>query len=147
MAAPVSFIRLFGCGEDIRMRTFFGRVAAVGLIGLALAGRAATQDNRDSLAAPVAIAVNGVPLDAPIDDKGGFVYDNACPWVGDFDGKGKLALLIGTRDYRFHPRGKEQEGRPGRLRVYRNLADKGSWRLAEPVWFDDLVPTGRVPQG
>jgi hypothetical protein len=99
------------------------------------------------LAAPVALTVNGLPLDAPLDDNGGFVHDNSCPWVGDFDGTGKLALLIGTRDNRFPPRGKERDGRPGRLRIYRNLADKGPLRLAEPIWFDDLVPTGRIPQG
>jgi hypothetical protein len=95
----------------------------------------------------VAVTVNGAPLDAPTDGKGGLVYDNACPWVGDFDGNGKLALLIGHRDYRFPAPGKTKGGRPGRLRVYRNLAEKGPPKLAKPIWFDDLVPSGRIPQG
>jgi hypothetical protein len=99
------------------------------------------------LAAPVAVTVNGLPLDAPVDDRGRFVYDNACPCLGDFDGKGKPALLIGHRDYRFPPPGRERQGRPGRLRVYRSLAGSGPLRLADPIWFDDLVPTGRIPQG
>lgn len=130
------------------MQITFVRAAAIGFIGLGLAGHEAAQDGSASLAAPVAITINGVPLDAPIDDKGCVVYDNSCPWVGDFDGKGKLALLVGTRDYRFPPAGKWREGcRPGRLRVYRNLADKGPVQLADPIWFDDLVATGWIPQG
>jgi hypothetical protein len=129
------------------MRTSLVRVVALGWIGLGLAGRAAAQDDTALLAPPVAITVNGEPLDAPVDGKGGLVYDNACPWVGDFDGNGKLALLIGHRDFRFPAPGKEKDGRPGGLRIYRNLADKGPPRLAEPIWFDDLVPTGRIPKG
>jgi hypothetical protein len=128
------------------MRTSLLRVA-VGLVALGLAGGAAAQDDTATLAAPAAVTVNGVPLDAPADGKGGLVYDNSCPCVGDFDGSGRLALLVGHRDYRPPAPGKEREGRPGRLRVYRNLADKGPPRLAEPIWFDDLVPTGRIPQG
>jgi hypothetical protein len=129
------------------MRTPLARVAAVSLIGLGLTVGPSAEDDSASLAAPVAITVNGLTIDAPLDNKGQLVYDNACPCVGDFDGKGKLALLIGTRDYRFPPQGREKEGRPGRLRIYRNLADRGPLRLAEPSWFDDLVPTGRIPQG
>ena len=129
------------------MRPSFATLVALGLIGLGSAASAANPDDTDTLAPPVALTVNGVPLDAPTDGKGGLVHDNACPWVGDFDGNGKLALLIGTRDYRFPPRGKERDGRPGRLRVYRIRADKGPLRLADPIWFDDLVPTGRIPEG
>jgi hypothetical protein len=124
----------------------FVSLAAIGLLGQVLAGRAAPDDSA-SLATPIAILVNDLPLDAPIDNERRLVYDNACPSVGDFDGTGKRALLVGTRDYRLPPRGKERDGRPGRLRVYRNLADKGAWRLADPIWFDDLLPTGRIPQG
>jgi hypothetical protein len=129
------------------MRTALALLTAVTLLGLGPAPSQAAQDDTHVLAPPVAITVNGRPLDAPTDDQGWLLHDNACPWVGDFDGKGKLALLVGTRDYRFPPRGGEREGRPGRLRVYRNLADQGPVRLAGPIWFDDLVPTGRIPQG
>jgi hypothetical protein len=139
---------LFGAGwENIRMRTILVRVAVLGLMGLALAGSAAIADDAPSLAPPVAVTVNDRPLDAAFDGQGGLVHDNACPWVGDFDGNGKLALLIGYRSYSFPPPGKEKEGRPGRLRIYRNVADKGPVRLAEPIEFDSLVPTGRIPQG
>jgi hypothetical protein len=129
------------------MRTFFVRVAAIALIGLGLAGPTAAQNDTASLAPPFAVTVNGTAIDAPTDGKGGVLYDNGLPWVGDFDGNGKLALLIGHRDYRFPAPGRAKEGRPGRLRIYRNLADRGPPRLAEPIWFDDLVPTGRIPQG
>lgn len=129
------------------MRTILVRVTALGLMGLGLAGRAAIVDDSASLAPPVAITVNDRPLDATFDGRGGLVHDNACPWVGDFDGNGKLALLLGYRSYSLPPTGKEKEGRPGRLRVYRNLADKGPLRLGEPIEFDSLVPTGRIPQG
>jgi hypothetical protein len=122
-------------------------VTAGGWTGPGPAASGAARDDTDSLAPAVAVTVNGVPLDAPADGKGGFLYDNACPWVGDFDGNGRLALLVGHRDYRFPPPGREREGRPGRLRIYRNRAAGGPPRLAEPIWFDDLVPTGRIPQG
>jgi hypothetical protein len=129
------------------MRISFARVAAIGMISVALAGRAAAEERTASLAPPVAIAINGMSLDAAFDGKGVLVHDNACPWVGDFDGNGKLALLIGHRSYTFPPPGKEREGRPGRLRIYRSLAGNGPLRLTEPIWFDSLVPTGRIPQG
>jgi hypothetical protein len=129
------------------MRSTLVCLASIGLFGVGLGERPTPQDDRASLKAPITITVNGSPLDALLDDKGEFVYDNSCPWVGDFDGNGKLTLLIGTHDYRFPPRGKEKDGRPGRLRIYRNVAEMGPMRLSEPIWFDDLVPTGRIPQG
>jgi hypothetical protein len=129
------------------MSTSLMALAVVGLLGLGPAPHEGSRDDRASLAAPVAVTVNGAPLDASADGKGGLVYDNACPWVGEFDGNGKLTLLVGHRDYRFPPPGHGKEGRPGRLRVYRNLAGQGPVRLDEPIWFDDLVPTGRIPQG
>ena len=129
------------------MRTSLVTVAAIGSIGLLSTAIIGAPGDADALAAPVAITINGVPLDAAMDENGVIVYDNSCPWIGDFDGNGKLALLIGTRDYRFPPRGKERDGRPGRLRIYRNAAEKGPVKLAEPIWFDSLVPTGRIPQG
>jgi hypothetical protein len=129
------------------MRTSLLAVVAVGLIGVGAAPRAAPRDDTPTLAAPVAITVNGLPLDAPTDGKGGCLYDNACPWVGDFDGTGKLTLLVGHRDYRFPGPGKAKEECPGHLRIDPNRAAKGPPRLGKPIWFDDVVPTGRIPQG
>jgi hypothetical protein len=129
------------------MRIAFARVVAIGVISAALAGRAAAEEHTTSLAPPLAMAINGISLDAAFDGKGVLVHDNACPWVGDFDDTGKLALLIGHRSYTFPPPGQEREGRPGRLRIYRSLAGDGPLRLTEPICFDSLVPTGRIPQG
>jgi hypothetical protein len=56
------------------------------------------------------------------------------PFVGDLNGDGRQALLLGTDEN-------------GRLLVYRNVGAKGSPRLTGPHWFDDVVPTGRIPKG
>ena len=57
------------------------------------------------------------------------------PFVGDFDGDGRQALLLGTRDTK------------GRLLIYRNVGSTTEPRLSESQWFDDIVPTGRIPKG
>ena len=61
------------------------------------------------------------------------------PFVGDFYGDGRLALLLGY--------GGGDIVEEGRLLVYRNVGAKGKPRLAAPKWFDDTVPTGRIPKG
>ena len=121
-------------------------IAAICLPGLGLPGRALAREE-PVLAPPVAITLNGKPLDAAFDAKGHLLRDNSSPSMGDFDGNGKIALLVGYHDYTFPPRGKEKDGRPGRLRIYRNLADHGHVRLAGAIDFQGLVPTGRIPQG
>jgi hypothetical protein len=73
--------------------------------------------------------VDGKPL---VREGGGLV-----PFVGDLDGDGRQALLLGT------PVVYED----GRLLVYRNVGTKSSPRLSGPQWFDALVPTGRIPRG
>jgi hypothetical protein len=70
-------------------------------------------------------------------------YDNDFPWFGDFDGDGRPDLLVGQHTYHTEP-GKKQEGR---LRIYKNIGEKGRPRFGDPLWFDDLVPTGRIPAG
>jgi hypothetical protein len=85
----------------------------------------------DRLAKPVPVEVDGKPLAR---ERGGLY-----PFVGDFYGDGRLNLLLG-----YGGGGICDEGR---LLVYRNVGAKGKPRLAAPQWFDDTVPTGRIPQG
>jgi hypothetical protein len=99
---------------------------------------AAAGDAAD-LAPPVAVSVGGVPIDRADDSKVDFRNDNSFPWVGDFDGDGKLDLLVGQ--------GGRGEVYGGHLRIYRNLDGKAEPRLAEPIWFHDQVPTGTTPLG
>jgi hypothetical protein len=73
------------------------------------------------------VEVDGKPL---VRD-GGALF----PFVGAFFGDGRQALLLGTA------------AKEGRLLVYRNVGTKTSPRLGAPQWFDDTVPTGRIPTG
>jgi hypothetical protein len=88
---------------------------------------------------PIAVTVDGVPLDLATDARSKGRGGNPYPWFGDFDGDGKPDLLVGQAG-----RGKSGEGH---LRIYRDLGGQGGPRLAAPVWFDDAVPTGRIPSG
>jgi hypothetical protein len=85
----------------------------------------------DRLAKPVPLEVDGKPL---VREHGGLF-----PFVGDFYGDGRLALLLG-----YGGGGICDEGR---LLVYRNVGAKVSPRLGAPRWFDDILPTGRLPGG
>jgi FG-GAP repeat len=80
----------------------------------------------DRLAPPVRVEADGKPIAS--DD--GVLF----PFVGDIDGDGRPDLLLGTRE-------------KGRLLVYRNVGTKTEPRLSGPQWFDDTVPTGRIPFG
>jgi hypothetical protein len=96
---------------------------------------------KSELAPPFAVMAGGALLDAPFDRKGRHLGDNANPWFADFDGDGKPDLLVGQGAFSSaHPEN-------GRLRVYKNLGEKGRPRFGDPLWFDDLVPTGRIPTG
>jgi len=88
---------------------------------------AAPQGNR--LASPVRIEVDGKPLVRGV--------RTLFPFVGDLDGDGRQDLLVGTDVYY----------EPGRLMVYRNVGTNARPRLSGPQWFDDTVPTGRIPMG
>jgi hypothetical protein len=92
---------------------------------------AADAPKGDRLAKPVQLEVDGKPL---VSERGGLY-----PFVGDFYDDGRLALLLGY--------GGDTMCVEGRLLVYRNVGTKVSPRLGEPRWFDDIVPTGRIPQG
>ena len=120
------------------MRVLLALAAAASCVGLGLRAPAAAGDAAD-LAPPFAVTVGGVPIASAHDRKFDLRDDNSFPWVGDFDGDGKLDLLVGQGG-----RGKAEGGH---LRIYRNLDGKAEPRLAEPIWFHDQVPTGRTPLG
>ena len=120
------------------MRALLALAAAASCVGLGLRAPAAAGDAAD-LAAPVVVSVGGVPIASAHDRKFDLRDDNSFPWVGDFNGDGKLALLIGQGG------GGKADG--GHLRIYRNLGGKAEPRLAEPIWFHDQVPTGITPLG
>ena len=118
------------------MRVLLAVAAAASCVGLGL-GVPAVGDAAD-LAPPVAVTVGGVPIDLAA-DANRRRDDNSFPWVGDFDGDGKLDLLVGQHGRRKAP--------GGHLRIYRNLGGEAEPRLAEPIWFHDKVPTGLIPAG
>jgi hypothetical protein len=90
---------------------------------------AADRPKVDRLAKAVPVEVDGKPL---VRERGGLF-----PCVGDFYGDGRLALLLGYGG----------GGDEGRLLVYRNVGTKINPRLGAPRWFDDILPTGRIPGG
>jgi hypothetical protein len=97
----------------------------------ALLAPAGDRPNGDRLAKAVPVEVNGKPL---VCQRGGLF-----PCVGDFYGDGRLALLLG-----YGGGGICDEGR---LLVYRNVGTNINPRLGAPRWFDDILPTGRIPGG
>jgi hypothetical protein len=75
--------------------------------------------------APVPIYVDGQVLELP--DR------LAAPALGDFFGNGRKDLLIGQDR--------------GRLRVFRNIGTDKQSKFAAPVWFDEIIPNGKIPLG
>jgi hypothetical protein len=105
------------------------RLLAITLLGASAAAPVAAGGDAargDRLAKPVLLEADGKPLAI---DRAVFLY----PFVGDLDGDGRQALLLGTYD--------------GRLLVYRNAGSKTSPGLGAPRWFDDEVSGARVPVG
>jgi hypothetical protein len=125
--------------------TLPGIVALLGIVAQVQVVSQEKAADRSGLAPPFAVTAGGALIDAPLVKKGfrpsDVLYDNANPWFADFDGDGKPDLLLGQGEFSSaFPEG-------GRLRIYKNLGKKGRPRFGEPFWFDDLVPTGRIPTG
>jgi hypothetical protein len=119
--------------------------ALVALLGVLAAGPPMTPaQEAGDLAPPFAVKAGGTVIDVPRDKDGRTEHDNAYPWFGDFDGDGKPDLLVGQHTY---AAGRKKQGSGGRLRIYRNIGEIGSPHFGEPVWFDDRVPTARIPGG
>ena len=95
------------------------------------AGPTADRPKGNRLANPVPVEVDGMPL---LREHGGLF-----PFVGDFYGDGRLALLLG-----YGGGGTCEEGR---LLVYRNVGTKDNPKFDAPQWFDEMAPTGRIPGG
>src|SRR5437762_5588118 len=87
-------VRPFRGDWRIPMRVLLALAAAASCVGLGLRAPAAAGDAAD-LAPPVAVSVGGVPIAIAHDRKFDLRDDNSYPWVGDFDGDGKLDLLVG----------------------------------------------------
>lgn len=54
------------------------------------------------------------------------------PHYADFDGDEKIDRLLGVEN---------------RLVIYRNRGTNARPEYAKPVWFDEMVPSGRIPDG
>jgi hypothetical protein len=63
----------------------------------------------------------------------GSEFGDLYPAFVDFDGDGKIDLVVGTH--------------PGRLLVYLNRGTNAAPVYAKPTWFDDVVPSGLIPGG
>jgi hypothetical protein len=93
-------------------------------------------------APPFAATADGTAIDWPAAGEKQTGFANSFPWFGDFDGDGKPDLLVGQS------RGdRKLNGPGGRLRVYRNTGKVGKPLFGKPTWFDEAVPTGRIPDG
>jgi hypothetical protein len=65
-------------------------------------------------------------------------YGRLIPSLGDADGDGVTDLLVGA--------GHDDQTSEGRLLVLRNGGTDAHPDYAPPRWFDELVPTGRIPE-
>jgi len=124
------------------------RIACFGTVGLLVAELVvgpAKAGKPNHLSKPFTVTAGGTEIGRPNKEKGEGRYDHAFPWFADFDADGKPDLLIGQ--HTFASRAGKKASRDGLLRIYRNFGQDGKPRFGDPIWFDDLVPTGRIPSG
>jgi hypothetical protein len=79
----------------------------------------------DHFEPPVPITVDSRTLE--LSDRGAY------PELGDWDGDDRRDMLVGQND--------------GRLRVFRNFGTDSRPEFSPPVWFDELIADGRIPEG
>jgi hypothetical protein len=79
------------------------------------------------LAPPVHVLADGKPLDV---ERSG----HAAPFVGDFYGDGKMALMVGQFD-------------GGKLRVYRNVGTRKEPKFGDFEWFRASDGLGTIQPG
>jgi hypothetical protein len=119
--------RLPACSSGSKMpvaKTWTMRsMLAAGLLGALALVQA--ESLADRFEAPVPVSVNGQVLE--------FHNQRAVPALGDFYGEGRKDLLIGQTK--------------GRLLVFRNIGTDVRPEFEKPVWFDEIVPEGRMPTG
>jgi hypothetical protein len=97
------------------------------LIAVLLLPAAAVAQAPAGFLRPVKIHAGGKPIDV---QRSG----HAAPFVGDFDGDGKLDLLVGQ----YHD---------GRLRIYRNVGTNREPKFDSYTWFEAGGKIASVPVG
>ena len=95
----------------------------LGLLGAAGSGRSWAGGERFEPPVPIRVEGRVLELSDP----------RAVPALGDFFGDGGKDLMVGQH--------------AGRLRVYRDVGAGGRPEFAGPVWFDEILPEGRIPVG
>jgi hypothetical protein len=93
----------------------------------AVLGWVETPADFGDLLPPIQIQVGGKPLDVERDG-------HSAPFVGDIDGTGVPALLVGQ----YHE---------GRLRIYKNSGTRNKPQFSSYTWFEASGKPGRVPEG
>jgi FG-GAP-like repeat len=102
-------------------------LASTCLSGLLLLAPRAQVELPRGLLPPVKIEAGGKPIDV---ERSG----HSAPFVGDFDGDGKLDLLVGQ----YHD---------GRLRIYRNIGTNQKPKFDSYTWFQAGGQIASVPVG